>query len=144
MTENVVRSGEVAAVSVSYSQWISDWLASRNGRVRGLCAPATQEMVAAFPELARTPGWISSNEGSSEHFWCVAPDGSILDPTASQFTGQLVYEPFKPGDEVRVGRCLNCGSGIYMPVESLEDESYARSICSDECEKAMAEELGAR
>ena len=44
-------------VSLSaYTAWIHDYVAQHNHYVRGKCAAATREMVAAFPDLVRVPG----------------------------------------------------------------------------------------
>jgi hypothetical protein len=67
-----------------YKIWIENWL-SRNNPV-GKCAEATMEMKKAFPELTRVggdffcPKWLQSS-----HWWLIAPDGSIVDPTIGQF-----------------------------------------------------------
>lgn len=118
--------------AMSYDDWIATWVSQRPF-IRGLCGSATKAMAQVFPELEIVAGWVNFRGGRSEHFWCVAPDGSIVDPTASQFSGELEYQPFAPGDEVRVGKCLNCGAEIYASVERLDDASQARSVCSSEC-----------
>lgn len=128
---------------MNYEEWIIDWARRRDGHVAHRCVEATLEMVEAFPELRRVAGWCSHAGGVTEHFWCQAPDGTIVDPTAAQFQAIEGYREFQPGDEVRVGRCMNCGSGIYAAVESLQDPKHRRSACSDECEQELLEELNA-
>ncbi len=125
---------------MTYDEWIADFVSKRRV-IRGACGHAVNEMVEAFPELERVAGWVTFSGGCSEHFWCVAPDGSIVDPTASQFYGKLRYVAFQPGDKVRVGRCMNCGDGIYAQVERLGDRSDARSVCSPECAGALEADL---
>lgn len=123
---------------MTYEEWIVDWARRRNGHVAHRCVEATREMVEAFPELRRVAGWCCYSGGfEQEHFWCVAPDGTIVDPTAAQFENIEGYREFQPGDEVRVGRCMNCGSGIYAAVESLMDPRYSRSACGSECEREL-------
>lgn len=126
---------------MTYGEWITDYV-SKQRVIRGACGRAVNEMVEAFPELKCVAGWAVFAWGRSEHFWCVAPDGSIVDPTVSQFSGKLLrYQEFQAGDEVRVGRCMNCGDGIYARVERLDDRSDARSVCSPECAGALEAEM---
>ena len=126
---------------MNYAEWIAAYV-ERTPNLYGKCVSATLEMVEVFPELKRIAGWADE----VEHFWCVTPTGEIVDPTAAQFAGPggIEYREFKPGDEVRVGRCMNCGDSIYRAVPALDDPSYATSICSDECEEEAAAELRAR
>jgi hypothetical protein len=131
----------MSARAREYEDWIRAYKIEHNWNVRGLCSIATTRMAEAFPELTRVPGWCYHSTGSDEHWWLAAPDGTIIDPTASQFTGLLRYEPFKPGDEVRVGRCMNCGIGIYEAVDALSGPR--RTSCSDECERALIKSMGA-
>lgn len=110
-----------------YDEWIKTNYPTRLEAV-GMCGTATRRMCEAFPELARVAGWLSGRD----HWWCVTPDGSIVDPTRVQydFDGGD-YRVFQPGDEVRVGKCMNCGEDIYRSVDCLE--GAREIICSDEC-----------
>ncbi len=125
--------------SLEYAQWIAAYVDRQQGKVAGRCASASAGMAMAFSALRVAKGWCYSDHGILEHCWCVAPDGSIVDPTAEQFTGISGYEEWQPGDEVQVGRCMNCGTRIYEAVEKLE--GVRKSICSEECAKAFAESL---
>src|SRR5688572_29828181 len=113
-------------------------------KVLGQCAKATQEMVEAFPELKRVPGHVYTiGWGKRAHWWCVAPDGEIVDPTVSQFVGACVdYEPFEAGHEVRVGRCMNCGDDIYAVILVLDEPPPRPYFCGDHCSAEMAREVG--
>lgn len=114
-----------------YAEWIELYLTLCEGKPRGICGSATAEMIRAFPELTRVPGFVFAEGGARfEHYWCTAPDGAIVDPTASQFWGIRSYVPFQPGDVLRVGRCANCGEEIYKRVRSLP--AKRRSICGKE------------
>lgn len=77
---------------------------------QGSCRSAALKMAAAFPELRVAQGWVSipavnglsrlqpipgaimvvGQKARATHWWCVAPDGSVWDPTGDQFT--LIYE----------------------------------------------------
>jgi hypothetical protein len=112
---------------VTYVEWIAACVTRHKGHVRGLCALACANMRKEFPELVEVRGWANG----CEHAWLTAPDGAVVDPTAAQFEGEpIVYVPFKPGDAVRVGRCHECGDGIYAAVDRLDDPKHARSICN--------------
>lgn len=96
-----------------YARWIETYVQAHNCYVRGLCVSAVKEMIAAFPELKPDLGFV----GWGEHAWCVAPDGEIVDPTASQFAIQPpVYVPWTPGTSVSAGRCgnPNCGESLRV------------------------------
>jgi hypothetical protein len=110
-----------------------DWIAQNYptlGSAVGACSAATNKMVKAFPELVRVAGWCNHH-----------------DPTARQFTDvlgsyrylKLDYQEWKPGDKVRVGRCMNCGDDIYKEVQSLNGERHC--VCSDECHQQLAAEF---
>lgn len=118
-----------------YEEWIDAFLAERKGYVRGDCASATLQMARAFPELKRVAGHVRVRdrfyETIQEHFWCVDPDGQIVDPTEAQFQTVLEYIPWSPDKEVRVGRCVNCGIDIYAKVPSLDEPGHTRNFCDD-------------
>lgn len=130
---------------MTYAQWIKDYEARMGTKVLGQCAKATQEMVETFPELIRVPGHVyPMGWGKRAHWWCVTPTGEIVDPTASQFPGGFAgdYEPFEPGTEVRVGRCMYCGEDLYATIMRLDEEPPHRTFCDDRCHDAMASEVG--
>jgi hypothetical protein len=91
--------------------------------------------------------------GKRGHVWLVNPDGDVVDPTRGQFPGDITYEPWEPGDEVRVGTCMQCGAGIWRKVPSLEQTmdkvteslKYGKMVsltvpvaCSKQCEDDLA------
>ena len=132
--------------SLEYAQWIAAYVDRQQGKVAGRCASASAGMAMALPELRVAKGWCYSDHGILEHCWCVAPDGAIVDPTAEQFTGISGYEEWQPGDEVQVGRCMNCGTRIYEAVEKLEEaveklEGVRKSICSESCAKELLDSM---
>lgn len=97
-------------------------------------------MVAAFPELKRVRGhYFCSIWGQRAHWWCEAPDGTIIDPTSSQFPskdetaprGFGVYVPWKEGEEEPTGKCQNCLDYTYG----------GATFCSDTCEAEAIAEL---
>ena len=129
---------------MTYEEWIAQYV-DRYATVLGKCAAATTEMCAAFPELKRVAGHVYPlGWGRRAHWWCVTPDGAIVDPTAAQFPGgdAFEYEPWEPGSPVRVGRCMNCGEDIMAYPEKLEEALGGASFCDDACAKDMAKAVG--
>ena len=106
-----------------YADWIS---ANVKGDGYGKCHLATLAMVEAFPELQRVRGhYFCWTWGVREHWWCVAPDGSIVDPTIAQFPskGAGEYEPWIEGTKEPTGRCPECGGYCYD----------GQTFCSESC-----------
>ena len=132
----------------SYAAWIRSYVASVSPFVRGRCRAAAREMAAAFPELRIIAGFAHWRVVDAydvgvirtirdQHFWCVAPDGAVVDPTASQFLGAVVaYEPLDLDDpttreRVPSGRCMDCGADCYG----------VRHFCSDACQESTIASL---
>ena len=115
-----------------------EWIAAHPGGY-GLCVWRSAQMREAFPELKEVRGFANNRE----HVWLVAPEGEIVDPTEEQFEWRPVnYQPFKPGDTVRVGKCRECGFAIFAEVGDLNDPSYARSLCNVCKEEGASETYG--
>jgi hypothetical protein len=112
-------------MSTDYRDWIAE---NVKGTGYGDCAEATEAMQLTFPELRRVRGFYHDHLwGERQHWWLVAPDGRIVDPTAEQFpskgTGEYVEYDGRP---LPTGRCANCGGPVY-------DGS---TCCSDDCGRA--------
>ena len=127
-----------------HAAWIEKYVAEQKGFVLGRCMEATAKMREAFPELKEVRGHVYTTWGKRSHVWLIDADGTIVDPTASQFRFIFQYEPWKPGDEVRVGKCMNCGSEIWRAVQSLTEDIITASSCSDECDDALTEAYATR
>jgi hypothetical protein len=115
----------------AYRDWIT---ANVEGDGYGKCAEATQAMAAAFPELRRVRGhYYCSVWGERSHWWLVAEDGSIVDPTAGQFPsiGLGGYVEWHEGDDEPTGKCANCGGYVYN----------SATVCSSACHQAMVDYL---
>ncbi len=116
----------------SYAAWIEAYVSAQPDRfVRGKCAEATAAMIEAFPELRRAMGFAHCTWGRDQHWWCVAPDGSIVDPTIEQFLSVCSYEEIDPNDPealrgVPTGVCMDCGGDVYE----------GKTFCSEACERA--------
>lgn len=125
-----------------YADWIKDYAFRAGGYVLGKCKDAAKEMASAFPELTVTRGHVQCSWGKRGHWWLLDPEGTIVDPTASQFPDIFEYEQWQPGDTVRVGKCMECGDEIWAPVFELDSEPPQQSICSSACEEAFAASFG--
>lgn len=122
----------------TYADWITAYLAV-TPVVRGQCAAATAWMQQSFPELRRTCGFVTdAREHRAEHWWCVAPDGSIVDPTASQYFGIETYEEYRAGMPTRVGKCADCGEYIWGVDGSA---LYGGGFCNEACATRFMEYL---
>lgn len=124
-----------------YKEWIDQYVAERKV-IAGMCGSATLAMMKSFPELKQVAGYVCFPDGGrAEHFWCVTPDGKVIDPTASQyqlqaFPDELTYEPWQPGDEVQIGRCMDCGERIYGRPEALG--GIREQFCDKDCYKSFS------
>lgn len=121
-----------------YEAWIQEYV-ERTPFLRGQCDIATREMVAKFPELKRVGGFVYPPWGREQHWWCLAPDGTILDPTREQYPGwcDLGYEAIdlsNPEEAKRVptGRCMDCGGDVYEHA----------TFCNKTCEEKTRAYLG--
>lgn len=120
-----------------YKEWISSYVKSVDGFTRGKCGHATAAMKLEFPELSIVKGFAHCEWGADQHFWCIDPEGYIIDPTASQFgpLGPFEYEELdleNPSDIARipVGKCMECGERTFK-------SSYASEMCSKDCADAF-------
>lgn len=119
---------ERRAMTGRYEQWIAEHIP---GEAYGLCAEATKAMALVFPELRRVRGhYYCPHWGRRAHWWLVAPDGSIIDPTARQFPsqGRGVYDPWDETQPEPTGTCPNCGEYCYDH----------KLLCSRACEISYA------
>lgn len=121
-----------------YSSWIQERFPTQEA-AHCRCEQATRDMVEAFPELERVRGHYHDpmHGMRRQHWWCVAPDGTIVDPTARQFADAGLfgeYEPLDPNEPTPIGRCMECGQLRY--------EGSPPPFCSKECEKDYVAAVG--
>jgi len=102
------------------------------------CAEATEKMVKRFPELVRVRGLASVEEPhgfpptKTPHWWCVTPQGEIVDPTSHQYPTQILdYSEVDEALGSPSGKCPNCGNLCY-------DGAY---LCSPKCDKEYLDYL---
>ena len=111
-----------------YQRWITEYLVRIGGEPLGKCQEACKEMVTAFPELKKIRGHVHCPWGKRAHVWLEDTEGKIVDPTSSQFPYIFKYEVWKPGDEVRVGKCMNCGNEIWKSVSLTKQIAKIKAI----------------
>jgi hypothetical protein len=106
--------------------------------LKGKCYSFGQKFVEKWPQLKLVCGFY----GHNEHYWLVDLDGTIVDPTVWQFHEQgddgdpRKYRVLDSSrDKVYIGRCMNCGNGIYG---LLKDAPL--SICPDIVENGVVEQ----
>lgn len=120
-----------------YQEWIDGYIAE-GFKVNGRCKEVTEEMKTAFPELERVRGHVHMPcIPERGHWWLVTNDGTIIDPTVSQFSDPnyiygggkkpIEYEPLPDDFEEPKGKCMECGDISY----------YTSHACSRNCEIAL-------
>ena len=86
-------------------------------KYRGKCKEACEELVAKDPSLTMVRGhyWCPIWNSDEPHWWCVDPEGNVVDPTKLQFpsVGAGYYTPFSG-----YINCESCGAGV------VEEEAY--------------------
>ena len=98
-------------------------------KYRGKCKSLSEQWVAEHPEYRLVRGYyfcpIWNNEDA--HWWTVAQDGTIYDPSKDQFPskGMGIYTEFDGTVE-----CAQCGKTIQEE-DARFDSRYA--FCSGDC-----------
>lgn len=131
-----------------YAAWIEAYVIQQDGKLLGKCHDAVEAMRTVFPELTIVRGHVHDAQwGKRGHFWLIditaGRSGEIVDPTASQFPMLIDYEPWRPGDDVRVGKCMECGEEIWTAMQDLNHPPRSRWFCTRECEEFFTSDLNA-
>jgi hypothetical protein len=96
---------------------------------RGRCKELSEAACAADPTLTLVRGhyFCPLWNTDEQHWWCVKPDGTIVDPTREQFPskGGGIYTPFNGMCE-----CAECGTEVPEEKAVIEGR-YA--FCSSKC-----------
>lgn len=127
-------------------QKYADWIAANVSQPYGQCERYSRAMCEAFPELRLARGYYYClSWGQRGHWWCVAPDGTIVDATESQFPSAKFrcggYEEVTEDDPQPWGTCYWCGETTHAPPHGYDDPMF----CSREHHDAAVIELnGAR
>ena len=127
-----------------YVEWIKAYVERHRATgILGRCRQASEEMRAVFPELRLVRGHvhvIGMHAGSRAHWWLETADGTVVDPTESQFPAVLDYDEWRPGHPVRISKCMDCGQEIWQEVESLDNVPEQR-FCDEGCRRSFAASL---
>jgi len=129
----MVHSEGVRGMDAAEKEWIDSRYPDYGSAV-GKCAEASHAMAQAFPRLRVTNGevWLAGCGEPRLHWWCVAPDGEVIDPTAKQFSHTPAYieiDQDHPARNYERARCPNCGEAFYMTEEAWR---YS-PLCSQSC-----------
>lgn len=102
-------------------------------KYRGKCREMSEALVATDPTLTLVRGhyYCPIWNRDEPHWWCVKPDGTIVDPTAKQFgsKGMGEYTPFNG-----IVECAECGKKVAEE-DAKFDSNYA--FCSNRCNGAF-------
>lgn len=94
-------------------------------KLRGRCREMSEALVVDDPSLLLVRGWYDDPIwGPQEHWWCKRADGTIVDPTSSQFPVGGVSEWYR--EFTGMYPCAECGG------EFTEGTGY-EMCCSGEC-----------
>lgn len=98
-------------------------------KYRGKCKEMSEALIAENPTLRLVRGhYYDGLWGKQGHWWCVDPEGNIIDPTKDQFPskGQGSYVEFDGWY-----RCEECDKRVH------ESKAYFDShvFCSERCFK---------
>ncbi|HLG27439.1 MAG TPA: hypothetical protein VI423_06600 [Paenisporosarcina sp.] len=120
--------------NIEYDNWIQEYRIA-NKVLRGFCWSASKLMQEKFHELKQERGYVITEDGGwHQHWWCVAPDGQIYDPTVTQFGTTIIrYEPYDEEEHgpLPTGKCLNCSELIFN----------GKTFCDENCEKSTLDYL---
>lgn len=106
------------------------WIATNVSDPFGTCQQWTWAMVETFPTLRPARGWYHEIGGPSHcHWWCVAPDGEIVDPTRHQFDLAGDYQEITDPNDLPTGACLGCGGPTF----------HGDQMCCGACAEEVAE-----
>lgn len=98
-------------------------------KYRGKCKEFCEELIKTDSTLQLVRGYYYCPYwGKQAHWWCVKPDGTIVDPTVKQFPSNGIgayYEPFDGTIE-----CAQCGK-VVKEEEAHINGNYG--CCSYQC-----------
>lgn len=96
---------------------------------RGKCKELSEAAVEQDPTLKLVRGhYICPMWGKQPHWWCVKPDGTIVDPSVDQFPTKGIAADYVPFDGAV--KCAECGKTMQEH-EARFESNYA--FCSTVC-----------
>lgn len=103
------RQRETTEMKNKYQDWIDENILDTADI---LCLEWSGLMAQVFPELKLAEGSVLADDDRFWHFWCIDPDGEIVDPTACQFDEIIRYRFEKY--PTATGICPVCGNNTYL------------------------------
>ena len=102
---------------------------SNYSKYRGKCKELAQKEVLADPTLRLVRGhYLCPLWGMQAHWWCVKPDGTILDPTVKQFPTAGVGAEYLEFDGLV--ECEHCHARVVEEeVYQVEQHAYCSYTC---------------
>ncbi len=89
---------------------------------KNFCDCATTMMVDNFPNLKKVRGYyVDPIHGKKPHWWCVDTNGTIVDPTVTQFNPCGDYLPYDETLGEPTAMCHYCGEPSYGDVYCCDD-----------------------
>lgn len=97
-------------------------------KFRGKCKEYCEKEIENDPTLKLVRGhYYCPFWGEQAHWWCLAPNGAIIDPTKAQFPSNGIGEYIEFDGKIN---CSNCGKEMKEEEASFES-NYA--FCSYKC-----------
>jgi hypothetical protein len=91
LTESKKQNSSDSGIQ-QYMEELQRKIIQSEGSLEGMCYDACLEMKKKFPNLHWYEGAIKTKKGWESHSWMVANDGTIYDPTITQFLDKPTYE----------------------------------------------------
>lgn len=99
-------------------------------RFAGRCRKYAEAAIAADPTLRLACGWYHCPMwGKRGHWWAVKPDGTIVDPTVTQFPTSGAGADYEEYDGTV--ECANCGKDGIREDNAILHGHYA--FCGTPC-----------
>ncbi len=108
---------------------VLDQQSSDYSKYRGKCQQMSEAAAAADPTLRVVRGhYLCPIWGEQEHWWCVKPDGTVVDPTSAQFPSRGLGEYREWDGKVS---CAECHKVMTLDQVGSAEGRYA--FCSSGC-----------
>lgn len=136
----------VPSTEAPWTRELERYYREKPSQVRGFCFQVAAHFAAMYPGLKLVHGvggnrpisyWLDGGEyinGATLtlHAWCMAPDGSVVDPTGQQYGRRRVWRyPLKSGRLWRRGmewaeKCKKCRAPVPVNYEGPSCCSFNR------------------
>ena len=139
---------QVPSTEAPWTRELERYHREKPSQVRGFCFQLADYFAANYPSLKVVHGvgsnrpmsyWLDGGEyinGATLtlHAWCMAPDGSVVDPTGQQYSRKQVWRyPLKSGrlwhrsgQRMWVQRCKGCRAPVPADYQGASCCSFNR------------------